>query len=148
MSVNKVFLIGNLGADPEIKMLESGMNLGKMNIATTNSWKDKDGQMQEKTEWHTVVAFGKLADLMGEYLSKGRQVYVEGSLTTRSWEDDEGQKRYKTEVKAHRIDFLSSPKSAGNQEWQDAKPSGEAMDLSKVKNYAPGADNSGVESGF
>lgn len=115
-SVNKVILIGNLGADPEMKATTAGVPIARLRIATTDVWNDRaSGQRQEKTEWHTVVAFDKLAGICERYLSKGRQIYVEGSLTTRSWEDKEtGQKRYATEIRARDIKMLGSrPDGAG-----------------------------------
>lgn len=97
--VNKVILIGNLGADPEVRYMPSGGAVVNINIATTDSWKDKNtGDRQERTEWHRVVFFNKLAEIAGEYLRKGSQVYVEGSLRTRKWQGQDGQDRYTTEV--------------------------------------------------
>jgi len=97
--VNKVILVGNLGQDPEVRYTPSGAAITNISIATSDSWKDKNtGQMQEKTEWHRVVFFGKLAEIAGEYLHKGSQVYVEGKLQTRKWQDKQGQDRYSTEV--------------------------------------------------
>ena len=104
--VNKVILIGRLGQDPEVKTISSGQQVATINIATSESWTGKDGQRQEKTEWHRVVAWGKLADLCGKYLSKGRQVYIEGRLQTRQWEDQTGNKRYTTEIVANTVQFL------------------------------------------
>lgn len=97
-SINKVILIGNLGADPELRYTPAGSALATFSVATSESWKDKDGNTQEKTEWHRVVVWNKLAEIAGEYLKKGSQVYVEGRLTTRSWQDKDGVKRYMTEV--------------------------------------------------
>lgn len=97
--VNKVILVGNLGQDPEVRYTPGGAAITNISIATSESWKDKNsGQMQEKTEWHRVVFFGKLAEIAGEYLHKGSQVYVEGKLQTRKWQDKQGQDRYSTEV--------------------------------------------------
>ena len=97
-SVNKVTLIGNLGNDPEMKALPSGNQVANLSIATTDSWRDKNsGEMQERTEWHRVVCFERLAEICGQYLRKGSRIYIEGSLRTRSWEQD-GQKRYTTEI--------------------------------------------------
>jgi len=97
--VNKVILVGNLGQDPEVRYTPGGAAITTISIATSDSWKDKNtGQMQEKTEWHRVVFFGKLAEIAGEYLHKGSQVYVEGKLTTRKWQDKQGADRYTTEV--------------------------------------------------
>ena len=105
--VNKVILIGNLGADPETRFMPSGGSVTNVSLATSQSWKDKQtGQPQERTEWHRVVFFNRLAEIAGEYLRKGRQVYVEGSLQTREWTDREGNKRYTTEVKAQRFQML------------------------------------------
>jgi len=105
-SVNKVILIGNLGKDPEIRTTPQGTTLARFSVATTTAWKDASGAKQERTEWHDIVAWEKLAQICGEYLQKGKQVYVEGSLQTRSWEDQNGQKRYKTEVKASNVVML------------------------------------------
>ncbi|HBX25962.1 MAG TPA: single-stranded DNA-binding protein [Gammaproteobacteria bacterium] len=97
-SVNKVTLIGNLGNDPEMKALPSGNQVANLSIATTDSWRDRNsGEMQERTEWHRVVCFDRLAEICGQYLRKGSRIYIEGSLRTRSWEQD-GQKRYTTEI--------------------------------------------------
>ena len=97
-SVNKVTLIGNLGSEPEMKALPSGSQVANISIATTDSWRDRNsGEMQERTEWHRVVCFDRLAEICGQYLRKGSRIYIEGSLRTRSWEQD-GQKRYTTEI--------------------------------------------------
>lgn len=97
--INKVILVGNLGQDPEVRYTPSGSAITNISIATSDSWKDRDtGQTQEKTEWHRVVFFGKLAEIAGEHLKKGSQVYVEGKLQTRKWQDKQGQDRYTTEV--------------------------------------------------
>ena len=104
-SVNKVILIGNLGKDPEVKYTPSGTAMAKFTLATNERYKDKDGQWQDRTEWHNVVAWNKLGEIAGEYLKKGRPVYIEGRLQTRSWEKD-GQKHYKTEVVASDLVLL------------------------------------------
>ncbi|MCF1264225.1 single-stranded DNA-binding protein [Morganella morganii] len=97
--VNKVILIGNLGQDPEVRYLPQGGAVTNITLATSESWRDKQsGEMKEKTEWHRVVLFGKLAEIAGEYLRKGSQVYIEGQLQTRKWQDQQGQERYSTEV--------------------------------------------------
>src|SRR5512142_1377109 len=107
-SVNKVILIGHLGADPEVSTTQGGTALAKFRLATTETWKDRStGERQARTEWHSIVAWEKLAQICGEYLHKGKMVYVEGSLQTRSWEDQNGQKRYKTEIKASNVVMLS-----------------------------------------
>jgi single-strand DNA-binding protein len=115
--VNKVILVGNLGADPEMKYTASGTPLCKFRLATSEVFKDRDGNQQERTEWHRVTAWGRLAEICGQYLSKGRQVYVEGSLRTSSWEDQSGNKRFMTEINAREVQFLGSgggaPSSGG-----------------------------------
>jgi single-strand DNA-binding protein len=104
--VNKVILVGNLGRDPEIRYTRDGTAVANLNLATTDTWNDANGQKQERTEWHRVVAWGKLAEIAKEYLGKGRQVYIEGRLQTRSWEDKDGNKRYTTEVRADQMLML------------------------------------------
>jgi single-strand DNA-binding protein len=106
--INKVIIVGRLGADPEMKAIGSGQTVTRLNIATSESWNDKNGQKQEKTEWHRITVWGKLAEICGKHLTKGRQVYVEGRLQTRSWEDQQGQKRYATEIVANTVQFLGS----------------------------------------
>jgi single-strand DNA-binding protein len=105
-SLNKVMLIGNLGKDPEVRFTPGGQAVANFSIATTERWKGKDGNQEEKTEWHNIVVWGKLAELCREYLHKGRPCFVEGRLQTRSWDDKEGKKRYTTEVVAQTIQFL------------------------------------------
>lgn len=107
--VNKAFLIGNLGADPEMKYTASGTPLCNLRLATSETFKGRDGNQQERTEWHRVTAWGKLAEICGQYLNKGQQVYVEGSIRTRSWDDQaSGEKRYMTEIVAREVQFLGS----------------------------------------
>jgi len=105
-SINKVILIGNLGQDPELKYMPSGDAVCNFTIATTEVFKDREGNQQEKTEWHRIVAFRKLAEICGEYLKKGKQVYIEGKIQTRSWEDKDGVKRFTTEVVADTMKML------------------------------------------
>lgn len=113
-SVNKVILVGNLGADPEVRFTPSGQAVANFRMATTDSWMDKaSGQRQERTEWHRVVVWGKLGELCGEYLRKGRQCYVEGRLQTREWQDRDGQKRWTTEVVASQVVFLGGRGEGG-----------------------------------
>jgi len=104
--VNKVILVGNLGADPEVRFTPSGQAVANFRIATSESWTDKNGQKQDRTEWHRIVVWGKLAELCGEYLGKGRQCFVEGRLQTREWTDKENRKNYTTEVVANNVVFL------------------------------------------
>jgi single-strand DNA-binding protein len=112
-SVNKVILIGNLGRDPETRYMPDGGAITNISVATTDVWKDKQGEKQEKTEWHRVAFFGKLAEIAGEYLKKGSQVYVEGRLQTRKWQDKEGVDKYTTEIVADRMQMLGSRQGMG-----------------------------------
>ena len=112
-SVNKVILIGNLGRDPEIKYMPSGDAVASFSIATTDTWKDKNGQKQERTEWHRISMFGKLAEIAGEYLKKGSSVYVEGRLQTRKWQDKDGVEKQTTEVVADRMQMLGGRSGGG-----------------------------------
>ena len=123
MSVNKVILLGRLGQDPELKYTPSGTAVCNFSIATSESWSDKSGQKQERTEWHRIVVWGKLAELCNQYLSKGRQAFIEGGLQTRSWEDKQGQKRYTTEINAKSVQFIGAP-SNNNRSSDSAKESG------------------------
>ena len=112
--VNKVILIGNLGRDPEVRYSPSGSAVANVTLATSESWKDKNsGEKQEKTEWHRVVFFGRLAEIAGDYLKKGSQVFVEGRLQTRKWQDKEGKDRYTTEIVANEMQMLGSRGGAG-----------------------------------
>ena len=111
--INKVILIGNLGADPEIRYSQDGVPVATFTVATTEKWKGQDGQMQEQTEWHRIVAWRRLAEICGEYLSKGSRVYVEGKLQTRKWKDQSGSDRYTTEIVAREMKMLSPGNSAG-----------------------------------
>lgn len=112
-SVNKVILIGNLGRDPEMRYMPSGDAIANLRIATTDTWKDKEGNKQEATEWHSVVFFGKQAEICGQYLKKGSSVYVEGSLRTRKWQDKEGNDRYTTEIRGDRMQMLGGRGAGG-----------------------------------
>ena len=108
-SVNKVILVGNLGRDPEVRYTPQGTAVANFTMATTDRWNDPSGEKKERTEWHRIVVWGKQAEIAAEYLKKGRQVYVEGSLQTREWTDKEGNKRYTTEVRAQRFQMLGRP---------------------------------------
>ena len=112
-SVNKVILIGNLGRDPETRYTTGGDAVTNLRIATTEQWKDKSGEKQEKTEWHTVVLFGRQAEVAGEYLKKGRSVYIEGRLQTRKYTDKEGVEKYSTEIVGDRMQLLGSREGGG-----------------------------------
>ena len=120
--VNKVILVGNLGKDPEMKYTASGTAIANITIATSESWNDKQtGEKVEKTEWHRVVAFTRLAEVIGEYLHKGSQVYIEGKLQTRKWQDQNGQDRYTTEIVANDMQMLGAK---GGDQQQQQKPAG------------------------
>ncbi len=111
--LNKVILIGNLGRDPELRYTQSGQAVANFTLATTESIAKKDGGREDRTEWHRIVAWARLAEICGEYLSKGRQVYIEGRIQTREWEDKDGNKRYTTEIKADKMLMLGSRGDAG-----------------------------------
>ena len=120
-SVNKVILVGNLGADPETKYLPSGDAVTNIRVATTDRWKDKaSGETKEATEWHRIAFFGRLAEIAGEYLKKGSQVYVEGRIRTRKWQDKEGQDRYSTEIVADTMQMLGSRAGGGEPRGEPA----------------------------
>ncbi|MBI5599271.1 MAG: single-stranded DNA-binding protein [Deltaproteobacteria bacterium] len=122
--VNKVILVGNLGADPEIRYSPSGVAVGNFRIATSENWTNKAGQKENRTEWHRIVTFGKLAEICGEYLNKGKQVYIEGRIQTRQWQDKDGNKRYTTEVVANTMQMLGS---AGDRPAAVEAPSSEPL---------------------
>jgi single-strand DNA-binding protein len=109
MDLNKVMIIGRLTRDPELRTIPSGQNVASFSVATSQQWKDASGQLQSRTEYHNVVAWRKLADIVGQYLKKGKQVYIEGRLQTRSWDDQSGNKKYRTEIIADNMIMLGSP---------------------------------------
>ena len=124
--INKAIIVGNLGRDPEVRYTANGNAIANITVATTESWKDKQsGERQEKTEWHRVVFFGRLAEVAGEYLKKGAQVYIEGRLQTRKWEDKSGQERYTTEIVANEMQMLGS-RGDGTTGTSNDDSSGEA----------------------
>ena len=131
-NLNKVMLIGRLGQDPEIRYTQSGSSVANVTIATNDYWTDKQGGKQERTEWHSLVLWGKLADLAQSYLKKGSQVYVEGRLQTRDWEDQQGQKHYKTEVVVTTMQFLDSKMSDSSETEYTATPSVQKSDSMPV----------------
>ncbi|MDR3088937.1 MAG: single-stranded DNA-binding protein [Desulfobulbaceae bacterium] len=114
--INKAILIGNLGADPEVRYTQSGTAVASFNVATTERWKGQDGQMQEQTEWHRIVAWAKLAEICGEYLHKGSKVYIEGKIQTRKWQDKEGADRYTTEIVARDMKMLTPKGGEGGRQ--------------------------------
>ena len=122
-SVNRVILVGNLGADPETRYAPSGDAICNIRIATTDTWRDKaSGEKREATEWHRVVFFGKLAEIAGQYLKKGRPVYIEGRLQTRKWQDKEGRDQYTTEIRADQMQMLGGQNDGGHQERREPAP--------------------------
>jgi single-strand DNA-binding protein len=138
--INKVILVGNLGADPDTRYMPSGKAVTNIRIATSESWKDKQtGDQQERTEWHTVVLFDKLGEIAAEYLRKGSQVYIEGSLRTRKWQDKEGKDRYSTEIVARDMQMLGGRGGAGGggergEARSSARPTGEDRAPAPVSN--------------
>jgi single-strand DNA-binding protein len=129
MSVNKVILIGNIGRDVEIRHAPSGLAVAKFSLATNEVRKDKSGQRQEQTEWHNIVAFGKLAEFCGQYLGKGRTVYVEGSIRTRTYDDEKGNRRYFTEIISQTIRFVGPKPTGGEAAAPGASGGGEAPEF-------------------
>ena len=129
--VNKVILVGNLGNDPDIRYAASGMAIANISLATSDSWKDKNtGEMQEKTEWHRVVFFNRLAEIVGQYLHKGSQIYVEGRLQTKKWTDKSGMDRYTTEVVAGEMKMLGRRQDGGVSTNREPTPSDPSFDQS------------------
>lgn len=118
-SINKVILIGNLGADPEVRYTAAGKAVATFRIATSEQWVGKDGEKGERTEWHRIVAWGRLGEICGEYLHKGKPVYIEGKIQTRAWEDRDGNKRYTTEIVAQTMQMLGPAGKAGRVEDPD-----------------------------
>ncbi len=136
MGVNKVILIGNLGKDPELRYTPGGQAVATFPLATTERWSDKNGQRQDRTEWHNIVVWGKLAELVNQYLKKGRSAYIEGRITTRSWDDRDGVKKYRTEIVANQVQFLGNSNSSAND-----------MGPSVMDQNVPGFDMAPVEPG-
>ena len=125
-SVNKVILIGRLGKDPEVRFTQNGTAVARLSVATDESYKDKEGNKIQRTEWHNVILWNQLANLAGEYLAKGRQAYFEGKLQTREWEDQEGNRRVSTEIVARHLVLLGSKEEANKAETASARPEGKA----------------------
>jgi len=142
--INKVILVGNLGGDPEVRYMPNGNAVTNITIATSESWKDKQtGQQQERTEWHRVVFFNRLAEIAGEYLRKGSQVYIEGSLRTRKWQDQSGQDRYTTEIVASEMQMLggSGQAQGGEQQSPVQQQSQPPAPQQQAPQAAPGFDD-------
>jgi single-strand DNA-binding protein len=145
--VNKVIIIGNLGADPESRAMPSGASVANLRIATTESWRDKQsGEQQERTEWHRVALFGRLAEVASEYLRKGSQVYIEGSLRTRKWQDKQGNERYSTEIVANDMQMLGGRGGGGGGGGGSGGASGGGAPPRESTDYgqSPGGGSSGA----
>ncbi len=139
-SVNKVILIGNLGADPEVRYMPNGGAVANITVATTEQWKDKQtGEQQERTEWNRVVLYRRLAEIAGEYLRKGSKVYIEGRLQTRKWQDQNGNDRYTTEIVANEMQMLDSRSSSGGGSGFQQQPAAQGQ--------SGGAQSSGAQQG-
>ena len=143
-SVNKVIIIGTLGKDPEMRYMPSGDAIANLRIATTDKFKDRNGEMQEVTEWHSVAFFGKTAEICGQYLKKGSQIYVEGSLRTRKWQDKEGQDRYTTEIRGDRMQMLGGRGTGGGMADYDAPPMEGSPRESAPRSRPPASSGSGA----
>jgi single-strand DNA-binding protein len=156
--INKVILVGNLGNDPEVRYAQSGSAITTISVATSESWKDKDGNQQERTEWHRVKAFGRLAEIMGEYLKKGRQVYIEGSLRTEKYTDKNGVEKYSTDIIADEMQMLGgvgegggggggAQRGGGERSERPARPSGGGGDRGGPRGGGGGGGDYGSRSG-
>ena len=142
--INKVILVGNLGNDPDIRYTAGGAAVANISVATTDSWKDKEsGEQQDRTEWHPVVFFGRLAEIVGEYLKKGSQVYLEGRLQTRKWQDKSGNDRYTTEIVANDMQMLGGRAGGGMGNNEQSAPP--MSNNAPSANAAPAADNDFVD---
>lgn len=154
-SVNKVILVGNLGRDPEVRYMPNGEAVANFSIATTENWKDKSGVKQEKTEWHNIVMYRRLAEIAGEYLKKGRPVYIEGRLQTRKWEKD-GVTRYTTEIIGDQMQMLGSKDGGGGASYDGGMDQGGGQDdynqapprSNQASNQAPSASPASTGSNF
>lgn len=140
-SVNKVILIGNLGKDPETRYMSNGDAVTNITLATTDTWKDKNGEKQEKTEWHRVTFYRKLAEIAGEYLKKGRSVYIEGRLETRKWTDKNGVERYTTDIIASDMKMLGNRSGSGNFESPDHEEDNSVSNRPSPSKSASGFDD-------
>lgn len=147
-SVNKVILVGNLGKDPEVRYMPNGDAVTNITLATTDSWKDKNsGEKKETTEWHRVVLFRKLAEIAGQYLKKGSQIYVEGSLKTRKWQGQDGQDRYTTEIVADTMQMLGRREGGGAPEYERSGGGGYEQQRSSAPSRAPASRPAPAPSG-
>ena len=152
--VNKVILVGNLGNDPELKYMPNGNAVANLSLATSESWKDQQGQVQERTEWHRITAYRKLAEIMGEYLRKGSQIYVEGKLQTRKWQDQQGQDRYTTEIVVDQMQMLggkgeSNPQGQQQGNYQQPQsPQQQQQQQQRPQNPTPQQPKGGTPPDF
>jgi single-strand DNA-binding protein len=146
--INKVILIGNLGADPETRAMPSGTTVANLRVATSESWRDKQtGEQQERTEWHRVALFGRLAEIAGEYLRKGSQVYIEGSLRTRKWQDKQGNERYSTEIVGNDLQMLGGRGGAGAGAGASPASAGAGAGAAATPSYAEESAGGGGSRG-
>ena len=139
MSVNKAILIGHLGKDPEVRYMPSGEAVANVTLATSETWKDKSGVKQERTEWHNIVFFKRLAEIVGEYLKKGSLIYVEGRITTEKWTDKEGRDRYTTKIVANEMKMLGGKSGGGSFEVVENQSQAPARSAPAAKPAAPAA---------
>lgn len=137
MSVNKVILVGRLGKDPETRYMTNGEAVTNATLATSENWKDKSGEKQEKTEWHNLVFYRRLAEVAGEYLRKGSQVYIEGKIQTRKWQDKEGKDRYMTEIIVNEMQMLGSKSGGGNFDMTDKSSAPSSGSATATEKTAP-----------
>ena len=135
--VNKVIIVGRLGNDPEVRTIGNGGTVTRLSVATSENWVDKEGAKQERTEWHRIVVWGRLAEICGKHLAKGRQVYVEGRLQTRSWEDQQGQKKYSTEIVASTVQFLGAGGEARAEGGYGQQSAGRGGDDFGAQDFGP-----------
>ena len=145
--VNKVILVGNLGNDPEVRYMPNGNAVANLSIATSESWKDQQGQLQEKTEWHKVTMYRRLAEIAGEYLKKGSQIYLEGKLQTRKWQDQQGNDRYTTEVIADQLQMLGGRNESGGSQGGGGQSGGYQQPPQGSQNDQSGYQSSGGQQG-
>ena len=147
--VNKVILVGNLGNDPDVRYTASGAAVANISLATTDSWKDKNtGEQQDRTEWHRIVFFNRLAEIVSEYLKKGSQIYVEGRLQTRKWQDKEGNDRYTTEIVANEMQMLGGRSSGGYDAPNDNSPAYGSESAAPQAASKPAAATATADDGF
>lgn len=138
--INKVIILGRLGNDPEVRTMPNGDSTARISVATSESWTDKNtGEKREVTEWHNIIAFRKLADIIGQYLKKGSQVYIEGKIRTRKWQDQNGQDRYTTEIIADQLQMLGSSQGGNSNNWAQ-EPQGKPKQQEKQKEWDGYAD--------